>query len=399
MILDENFHENMIINNYKLIVKVGRGAFSVVFKGIHIPTEKYVSIKIISKKSFSNELYNKIVLNEIEIHRNLNHPLITKFYESFEDELYTYISTEYVENGTVLSYVNRFGELPEDLAKHFFVQLIIALRYLHNVPANGIYHCDIKPENVLIDEYYNIRLIDFGLSHRIPTDTTKKIDIRSSLNYIPPEIIKKNGFHRASDVWCCGIFLSSILNGCLPFSDERIDRLEQKIMFSLPNFTVNLSDNAKDLVFLLLKKDFEERISLNKIFDHPWIKSYKKYSILDTIDKINYTVGDTVDEKIINAEKIKLHIKNAFDGSLSNITLHKNSDGDINVENIFLLRRITEQRNRKQHQSLSLNKISIPTKTHPGKLILTPVTKIRKSTTIVSNLNSKRLTKQNITKK
>lgn len=70
---------------------------------------------------------------------------------------------EYAESGNMLNYVNTYGNLDEDTARHYFCQLVSVLEYLHEV--KKVVHRDLKAENVLLYRHNNIRIIDFGLSN------------------------------------------------------------------------------------------------------------------------------------------------------------------------------------------------------------------------------------------
>jgi len=75
---------------------------------------------------------------------------------------------EYLPNGNLLSLVSNSAQMPEVIARHYFVQVIVALEYLHN--DLHIAHRDLKAENIVLDRYYNIRVVDFGLSHLFTED-------------------------------------------------------------------------------------------------------------------------------------------------------------------------------------------------------------------------------------
>ncbi|OHT11459.1 CAMK family protein kinase [Tritrichomonas foetus] len=152
-----------LIGDYLLKEPIGNGSFSNVRLGEHRVCHTKVAIKIIPRNNFSDPEHLNRFHREVDLIKDLDHPLITEFFEVLEDDDNFYIIMEYVENGNMLDFVNNGGALTEERARHFFCQIISVLDYLHT--EKNIMHRDLKAENVLIDRHDNIRLIDFGLSN------------------------------------------------------------------------------------------------------------------------------------------------------------------------------------------------------------------------------------------
>jgi serine/threonine protein kinase len=181
-----NFLIGKIISNYKIQDIIGKGAFSFVYRAIHLPTQLNVALKVIDITFISHEQETSL-LEEINIHQSLCHPFIADFFEFFQFESYYIIAMEYVCNGNLSNYIHQKGKLKEIKADKIFLQLLLVIQYLHEV--KYIFHRNLNPDNVLLDERYNIRLIDFGLSfcsnNSMPNLTMKW----GSPFYIAPEII------------------------------------------------------------------------------------------------------------------------------------------------------------------------------------------------------------------
>ena len=272
-----------VLGNYTIIKETGHGTFSRVFVATNNTSGVKCALKIIPKNLLDESFHKNMIDNELSIYKSIDFPLICEFYEDFFAKDFFVVSLEFVENGNLRSYVNRFGKLDEDEARHYFIQLLKAVEYLHT--RCRVAHRDIKAENVLIDKNHNIRLIDFGLSHRMTMKQPTISGQCGSTAYASPEVIKRAPFTPASDIWSCGVFLYAITFGYLPFVNEDVQRLTNKILFTEPNYS-GASQELKDLLAKMLKKDPTQRISLREIWNNPWVMRYKGIKELSNISKI-----------------------------------------------------------------------------------------------------------------
>ena len=153
-----------IISNYLMISQIGSGAFASVWLAQHTQTKIKVAIKIIQKKTIETAEAKTRFNREMALLKQMSHPFIAEFFESIENESYHFLVMEYAENGNMLEFINTKGQLTEPQARHYFSQLVSVLEYLHNEKL--VAHRDLKAENILLDRYNNIRVIDFGLSNQ-----------------------------------------------------------------------------------------------------------------------------------------------------------------------------------------------------------------------------------------
>lgn len=185
--------------------------------------------------------------------------------------------------------MNNNGPLTEEVAVKYFTELILAVKHLHE--DCKISHRDIKAENILLDSYGNIKLIDFGLSTKVDDDTYMKTQC-GSLSYASPEIIIGDDYNLSCDFWSCGVVLYAIVVGKLPFDDPNMQRLAHKIVFEDVSYPTNLSPILIDLLKRLLTKDFHKRINVKDILFHPWVSQ----TFIDISKSLELV---TVNEKLI----------------------------------------------------------------------------------------------------
>ncbi|OHT00757.1 hypothetical protein TRFO_32440 [Tritrichomonas foetus] len=94
-------------------------------------------------------------------------------------------------------------------------------------------------------------------------------------------MIRGNHYTIASDIWSAGILLYAMCVGELPFEDDNMQRLFQKITFKEPNYPTTISPALKDLLCRLLTKNPNDRITLQKIKEHPWFSQYQYSQMMD----------------------------------------------------------------------------------------------------------------------
>ena len=256
------------VGNYLLSNTIGKGTFSKVKLGIHLPTQKKVAIKILDKEKIIDESDLERISREIHILTVLRHPNISQLYETITSERHIYIIMEYVEGHDLFQYINSLKRLSELKSSELFRQLISTIEYIHTL---GIVHRDIKPENILLNKQKTIlKLVDFGLSNSYKHGDLLKTACGSPC-YAAPEMISGKEYDGLySDLWSCGVVLYCMLVGKLPFDDEDIKVLYQNIKsakYYLPPF---LSKNSQDLIKRILTTNPKKRISLEEIKKHPF---------------------------------------------------------------------------------------------------------------------------------
>ncbi|KAG7706836.1 hypothetical protein KL914_002720 [Ogataea haglerorum] len=303
------------IGPWKLGRTLGRGSTGRVRLAKHCVTGQLSAVKIVPKAAsgtvmhYKNGKGPKIDTNglpygierEIIIMKLISHPNIMALYDVWENDNELYLVLEYVEGGELFDFLINHGRLTEQEAVGYFKQIIKAVEYCHKF---DICHRDLKPENILLDKNHNIKIADFGMA---ALETKHKLLETScgSPHYASPEIVAGRTYHGSpSDVWSCGIIFFALLTGHLPFDDSNIRKLLLKVQAGKFHMPVNLSSEAKDLIWSMLRVDPRDRISIHDILNHPLLKKYP-----DTSDEIH--IAQEADLKmtkpIINIDPDILH--------------------------------------------------------------------------------------------
>ena len=262
---------------FEFICQLGNGAFGKVrlYRDIYFKDMLY-AIKTLKKEGIPKAQYD-LLIAEVKILSELDHPNIVKYYGTFEDGLYLHIVMEYLKGDdlTKIITLKDYNDLDERDMCQIIHQLLKAVLFIHN---KNIVHRDIKPENILFGkkkDYSTLKLIDFGLA----TNTqTKKKGSAGSPYYMAPEVIR-GGFCKKSDIWSIGVVLYLMLTGKHPFEvkshrDDIFEIILNKKYDVSELDKCECSEEAKDIVIKTLVKDPEKRLSTEECLKHPWFKKY-----------------------------------------------------------------------------------------------------------------------------
>jgi calcium-dependent protein kinase len=271
--------EKQVEDNYKVLNKIGKGAFGNVYKVCHNQSGLIRAMKIIKKENLAYQDGDSKFLNEIQILIACQHPHIIKIYEYYNDEVNYYIIMEFIPGGELYETISTWKKFNEQKACYIMRQILEAVNYLHSMK---IIHRDIKPENMLVEskvvdkELINIKLIDFGTSNYYE-DSKKFTQKVGSPYYIAPEVIKKYYDYKC-DIWSSGVILYVLLVGYPPFKGNSQKELLSNIVkgkYSLEGEEWDrVSIEAKDLISKMLELDPNKRLSAEESLMHPWMVKY-----------------------------------------------------------------------------------------------------------------------------
>ena len=274
-----NFETNLNFNTLIPVIKnnekifLGDGSFSVV----QLYEDKKTKIKYAVKKMNSEKIEKisknkKLINTEVNIHGRINHPNIIKLHNFFKIKNICYLILEYASDGTLFDIIRSKRGLSETNSFYYFLQTLNAIYFLH---LHSIIHRDLKPENLLINEKNIVKLCDFGWS--VTLKDSKRTTFCGTVEYMAPEIIKKEKYDESIDIWSLGVLLYELVHSYSPFFSEDLDA--KKIGNNITNnnnlkFKEGLSDDYKNLVESLLVKDCNKRIKIEDIFQHPFMTKY-----------------------------------------------------------------------------------------------------------------------------
>ncbi|XP_046383009.1 serine/threonine-protein kinase BRSK2 isoform X2 [Ischnura elegans] len=255
------------VGPYRLEKTLGKGQTGLVKLGVHCVLGKKVAIKIINREKLSESVLMKVE-REIAIMKLIDHPHVLGLSDVYENKKYLYLVLEHVSGGELFDYLVKKGRLTPKEARRFFRQIISALDFCHS---HSICHRDLKPENLLLDEKNNIKIADFGMASLQPEGSMLETSCGSP-HYACPEVIRGEKYDgRKADVWSCGVILYALLVGALPFDDDNLRQLLEKVkrgVFHIPHF---VPPDCQNLLRGMIEVNPEKRLTLTDINRHPWV--------------------------------------------------------------------------------------------------------------------------------
>lgn len=258
--------------------EIGHGHYGVVRKCMNRETRVWYAIKSIRKSKVGKV---DVLKREVALLKECDHPNIIQLVEVHEDQKYLHLITELCTGGELF---DRIIEKTQSDEGHFserdaanLVQCILdAIAYCHD--QKGIVHRDLKPENFLFssrDEDAVIKIIDFGLSRH---DDMKAGIMNTKVGtpyYVAPEVLNRE-YTKSCDIWSIGVITYILLCGYPPFYGDTDNQIFDSVRtgrfdFPSPDWD-DISNNAKDFICAMLRRDPSKRLSAAKALEHPWIR-------------------------------------------------------------------------------------------------------------------------------
>jgi len=275
-----NIKTSRIQLEYELKEELGRGSYSICRRCIHRSTKVEFAVKIIDKSK-------RDCREEIEILlRHGQHPNILSLRDTFEDSQHVYLVTELMKGGELLDKILKQKFFSEREARSVMEVVATVVKYLH---LNGVVHRDLKPANIMYAEEggnpKGLRILDFGFAKQLRADNGLLTTPCYTANFVAPEVLKRQGYDAACDVWSLGVLLYIMLSGATPFANGASDNPdgilkrigEGNLKMDSGNW-LSVSSEAKDLIRQMLDVEPSKRPTAAQILGHPWMTSLNPLS-------------------------------------------------------------------------------------------------------------------------
>lgn len=265
---------NSVTDEYEIKNTIGEGSYSVCKLCVHRVTRAEYAVKIIdrSKRDCREEV--EILL------RWGSHPNIVTLRDVYEDDRSIYLVMELMRGGELLDRILRHKFFSEREASAVMQVIVSTVQYLHQ---HGVVHRDLKPSNILYATEAGypeaLRICDFGFAKQLRAENGLLMTPCYTANFVAPEVLKRQGYDAACDIWSLGILLYTMLAGQTPFANGPSDSAAQilqrisegRIDLESGNW-VSVSTEAKDLVQKMMHLDPNRRPTASQVLQHNWIQ-------------------------------------------------------------------------------------------------------------------------------
>jgi serine/threonine protein kinase len=223
--MDDSKYTGRQISHYRLTGRLGQGGMGVVYRAEDIRLKRTVALKALAQIHLADKQFQRRFLREAQAASAINHPNICTIYDVVDTGTELFIVMEYVEGVTLRAWLNSRGRsikgtpaVEELRAIDIIKQVCDGFGAAHD---KGIIHRDVKPENIMFDKKYRVKVMDFGLA-KSSTDSrlTKTGSTLGTLIYMAPEQLRGTEANRQSDIYSVGLVLYEALAGGLPFQAD-----------------------------------------------------------------------------------------------------------------------------------------------------------------------------------
>ncbi|OMJ92858.1 hypothetical protein SteCoe_4308 [Stentor coeruleus] len=216
------------LKEFKLHKRIGNGSSGEIHIAEKILTKEIFAAKIITPKA-DNE--KELVINEISLTQNSNHPNIIKYLEFYDHKHSIWIIEELMSCSLADLILDCPGKIPEHIFKYALYEVLKGLNYLHR--RNRI-HRDIKSDNILISENGDIKIADLGFAAQLDDVCKARNTLAGTLLWMPPEILQKNNYGIKADIWSLGIVAIELAEGEPPHYTETQHCIISRIINQCP---------------------------------------------------------------------------------------------------------------------------------------------------------------------
>jgi len=262
--------------DFEIIKNLGKGQFGIVDLVKSKKNEKCYAMKKLELKKIK-EAY---LIKEIKLLEQLNHPHVINYFTSFKENGFYYIVVEYIDGqnlkDVILEYINKNKYMEEKIIWELLIQCLSGLLYLHN--KKKIIHRDVKPDNLLLDKNFNLKISDFGVSAIDDITADEIVKFHNTqigpVSFFSPEVVEKKNYDFKSDNYMLGLtfFLLASKKSYINQKRDGLKIITKQTNEKIPNV---YSDDLKQFILNLLKNQEERPNSEQAFLDALYIYTFK----------------------------------------------------------------------------------------------------------------------------
>ncbi|MGI9442388.1 MAG: serine/threonine protein kinase [Rubripirellula sp.] len=245
---------------YRIGKPLGRGGMGTVFAAVHEKTKQHVAVKLISDNVADESKFRRRFDAEIKSLQCLSHDGIVRIYGFGEEEGHLFYSMELVRGDSLQKVIKREKRLEWQTTIDVAIQICGALKHAHDI---GVIHRDLKPANLVVDENWQVKLVDFGIAKIFGDSNTVAGSLLGTADYMAPEQATSEGITQRTDLYALGSVMYAMLAGRAPFTGKSVTQVINALQRDRPVpidlIRPDVPPELVELIHELLEKSPEDR--------------------------------------------------------------------------------------------------------------------------------------------
>jgi len=252
---------SIFAGRYKILEELGKGGMGEVYKVKDEKLDEEMALKVLKPEIAADKDIIERFKNELKFARKIAHRHVCKMYDLNEEEEIPYITMEYVRGEDLKSFIRRKEKLKEEEVIDLAKRVCEGLAEAHEL---GVVHRDLKPQNIMIDEKSNAKVMDFGIARSVEAAGVTQTGVMiGTPDYMSPEQAEGEEADQRSDIYALGVIMYEMVTGGVPFKGDTAFSVALKHKTKLPSdpkkLNPDISENLSRLILICMEKERERR--------------------------------------------------------------------------------------------------------------------------------------------
>jgi len=246
---------------YQIIEELGRGGMGKVYKVFDTKIKDKIALKLLKPEIASDKKIIERFSNELKFARKIRHKNVCQMFDLSEEKGTHFITMEYVHGEDLKRFIRKVGTLSAGQATPIAKQVCEGLAEAHQL---GVVHRDLKPQNIMVDEDGNARIMDFGIARSLKAKGITGAGVMiGTPEYMSPEQVEGKEVDQRSDIYSLGVILYEMVTGRVPFEGDTPFTVGVKHKSEIPknpkDLNAQVPEDLSAVILKCLEKDKDQR--------------------------------------------------------------------------------------------------------------------------------------------